>query len=1358
MIGGKKIEAKDGIAVGGDVENSLLVHGDVNVFNLTQVTAEAKTLQADAQPRRLDWENTEARYDTYGVFTSGGGSQDYPTHAALTDWLQDADAPPVFALLGEYGMGKTLECQRLYCWLRDHTEAPVPRVIYLDLRKSPQFRDAERRGKIPLPSASSMIEHLIERDWVESDGSRKPDYADIKAWLAQGALLIVDGLDECLVHLVDSQHTDFLSIWIDLVSDAARVALKHGRSPPRLLVSCRTEFFKNIDDQRKVLKSFENADDRRIGCREFVLKPLTSDRIHRYIQAMSPLLSEKDAQRLIETTHNLGELSQRPITLKFIAENLPRLLEIRETIGAVNAAGLYGLVVEDALSKKDDGRHHLHPEHKRVLLSALACHLWRTGVRTLAHTELNDWLHAWLDAFCRSSPKASRDYAGMLSERLEEDLRTATLVVRQRASDTGEAATDDDAEGFGFAHSSFAEYFLAVYLADAVREDRPDDWEMAIPSVETLDFLVQQLELDQAALPAPRRRDGGLPVTLSRWAKTYRAQASELLLKYALHARGAKVQAPVLPDFRGADLRNAELRGWRFGERFADKATPLLDLAAVQWAGADLRETYFAHVRLDDGDFSGARLDLAAFQHCSAQRSDWRGSDLLGTVFRHCRMPGSHWQPLRQSHRPKVVACSGADALTAALLAPQALLGGPSGLSLTQAVPGSLTSPLTTLPPRLRAAMTSQSGEVRSVALSADGGRVVSGSDDGTVRVLDGSSGECVRELRGHTRRVNSVALSADGGLVVSGSFDGTVLVWDGSSGECLRELRGHKDIVRSVALSADGGRMVSGSYDGTMRVWDVSSGECLRELRGHTRGAKSVALSADGGRVVSGSDDGTVRVWDVSSGECLRELHSNARTANSVALSADGGLVVSGSSDGTVRVWDGSSGEWLRALRGHTRGVNSVALSADGGRVVSGSGDGTVRVWDGSSGECLRELRGNAHEVNSVALSADGGLVVSGSGDGTVRVWDGSNGECLRELRGHKDIVRSVALSVDGGRMVSGSYDGTVRVWDASSGECLRELRGHTREVNSVALSADGGLVVSGSFDGTVRVWGASSGECVRELRGHTRWVRSVALSADGGLVVSGSSDGTVRVWDGSSGECLRELRGNGWEVNSVALSADGGLVVSGSGDGLVRVWDVSSGECVRQLYPNARTANSVALSADGGRVMSGSFHGTVRVWDASSGKCVRELKNKSGVRSDVLSADGGRVVSGSEDGTVRVWDVFSGECVRELRGHTDRVWSVALSADGGRVVSGSEDGTVRCFAAAGGGAATAADLHCVWVAAVGSPNGIPSHASWRPAQGSESDTLISASGDAWRFLSWDVADPAEPSGWRRVPLQGYE
>ena len=44
--------------------------------------------------------------------------------------------------------------------------------------------------------------------------------------------------------------------------------------------------------------------------------------------------------------------------------------------------------------------------------------------------------------------------------------------------------------------------------------------------------------------------------------------------------------------------------------------------------------------------------------------------------------------------------------------------------------------------------------------------------------------------------QVNSVAVSADGSTVVSGSDDRTVRVWDASTGDCRRELRGHTDGV----------------------------------------------------------------------------------------------------------------------------------------------------------------------------------------------------------------------------------------------------------------------------------------------------------------------------------------------------------------------------------------------------------------------------------------------------------------------------------------------------------------------------------------------------------------------------------
>ena len=64
--------------------------------------------------------------------------------------------------------------------------------------------------------------------------------------------------------------------------------------------------------------------------------------------------------------------------------------------------------------------------------------------------------------------------------------------------------------------------------------------------------------------------------------------------------------------------------------------------------------------------------------------------------------------------------------------------------------------------------------------------------------------------------KVKSVAVSGDGKRVVSGSGDKTVRVWDVETGECLKVMEGHTNWVFSVAVSGDGKRVVSGS--GTRR------------------------------------------------------------------------------------------------------------------------------------------------------------------------------------------------------------------------------------------------------------------------------------------------------------------------------------------------------------------------------------------------------------------------------------------------------------------------------------------------------------------------------------------------------------
>jgi WD40 repeat protein len=47
------------------------------------------------------------------------------------------------------------------------------------------------------------------------------------------------------------------------------------------------------------------------------------------------------------------------------------------------------------------------------------------------------------------------------------------------------------------------------------------------------------------------------------------------------------------------------------------------------------------------------------------------------------------------------------------------------------------------------------------------------------VKVWDSHTGAFVRSFRGHTGPVTSVAFSRDGRLLISGSQDGTVKVWD---------------------------------------------------------------------------------------------------------------------------------------------------------------------------------------------------------------------------------------------------------------------------------------------------------------------------------------------------------------------------------------------------------------------------------------------------------------------------------------------------------------------------------------------------------------------------------------------------
>ena len=283
-------------------------------------------------------------------------------------------------------------------------------------------------------------------------------------------------------------------------------------------------------------------------------------------------------------------------------------------------------------------------------------------------------------------------------------------------------------------------------------------------------------------------------------------------------------------------------------------------------------------------------------------------------------------------------------------------------------------------------------------------GRVVSASEDGTVRVWDPARAAAAGPFKSGGRAITCVQSSPCGRHLVAATESGVVRRVDWRTGAELRPLRGgQRGAVRCLAFSPDGRQLASASDDGTVCLWDATAEHAVARTFEHTDAVRCVALSATGELVAAGSDAGVLRVW----GGAATRHTAYDEAVRCVAFSPAEPVLASGSDDGTIRLSD-DRGRAFRCLKGHTGGVTCLAFSRDGRLLASGSGDGTVRVWDVRAGNERHCLRGHPGRVSRVAFSPDGLRVVSSSPDQT-RVWRVGDGGCERTFDGAAD-VRAVA------------------------------------------------------------------------------------------------------------------------------------------------------------------------------------------------------------------------------------------------------------------------------------------------------------------------------------------------------------
>ena len=944
----------------------------------------------------------------------------------LADWAcANGASNRIFALLGSFGAGKTTASQLFVRELLRRREAdpagtPVP--VYLDFRRLNELYLDERTR----PSLAEMI-----RSSLRSNVKDRIDAEQLLAFLRREPCVVVfDGLDEIGTRIGLERLAGLYRELLEIVPNATwEKDAKSGEAdwnacPTRILVTCRTHFFRTHLEQQSTLSDRDRHVALRGGrsgglARTIYMAPFTPDQIRSYFGKELGVEEGERVWQSISRVADLTGLATRPIMARYIAELSPQLQDDLAQGRTINAARVYDHLFEKAVERDNDKKPLLKPRDRARLLEELAEELWRSRAPSLSIDALEDWF----DHYCESAPglrlvAASKPEARGL---LQTELRNANLLVRSQ-----------DRE-FAFVHTSFQEYFLARKFKARLDSDALEAWtESRLPSNETLHFLLDLYAVDRSwpklRSALERSLTRGRPVFWRRFAMAIRAEMS---------GRG---QWFALPD--GADLSGLDLRALEW---------PQQRLTRVDMTGTNLLAGKFTKVEFDRCALEGSNWSNTAVDSCSFRDCDGRPTGLASARFGGCAFEGG---------------CDG------------------NFDDLIFAAPTSdVRMNMEGCERRSDVRVFEASGGLNSATFRADDRLLLTAGHDGMARLWDAATGAELRRFEGHGDWVRSAVFGPDGRTILTAGDDGTARLWDVASEAELRRFEGHRDWVKSAVFAPDGRTILTAGDDGTARLWDWDSEAELLRIKVSDGGINSAVFSTDGRTILTAGDDGTARLWDAADGREVRRFEGQVGVRRAVFGADDRTVLMTGPA-GTV-VWDTASGTELYRLEEQDEAIVSSVFGADGRTILTAGEDGAIRMWDSATGTELRRLDGHQDWVASIVPSSDGRTILTAGDDGTTRLWDAATGTELRRFEEPSDGLTGAVFSADGRAILTSGEDGVVRLWDTATGTELRRFEEHDRMVAAAMLSPDGRTVLTRSAGGTVRLVETANGAELRRIRG---------------------------------------------------------------------------------------------------------------------------------------------------------------------------------------------------------------------------------------------------------------------------------
>lgn len=668
---------------------------------------------------------------------------------------------------------------------------------------------------------------------------------------------------------------------------------------------------------------------------------------------------------------------------------------------------------------------------------------------------------------------------------------------------------------------------------------------------------------------------------------------------------------------------------------------------------------------------------------------------------------------------------------------------------------------------------------VQAVCLCNDGKFVAVGGQDNNVRIwnlpappVEGQEPpKPVKEL-GHGGAINFLATSnANTNWIISGSQDGQMRIWDINNGNVVKQLT-HHAAIESVSQSKDQSRYITVGSNQIVRIFQGDNNQQLPDLKGNIN--SSIAFGASQRNVNLSKKIAAAAKKDLEDAQkrkTTEEENQKKAMEDSTKSEAEFQTKTEAAKQPTIdketadkNLFDGENNKKLAETKQKEAGEKQVSLNKllDEANKVRDQAVAAFNEANTKAQQAIEVLnqaktaatadaantdlaaaveaaQKKADEAEQIKKTAEALKVQKETEQSTAQqnktkgdeekqnadkalndantafnqatekvkqitpIYQKAVDEKLAAERNMKAAKRSVERAmefVNQATQVIPNLEATLRQTEENQKQAEAQLQQSQTIVSesekafhASAISPDGSTVATAGDGLCIQTWDTKTGTPRDVFPNYSSPFRQLAYLADGSIVAT-ANDNTVTVWESLTSWNLVRTVGSIDKpdqiidrVTALDFSHDNKFLATGSGEpsrgGEVKIWSVQDGGLIRALnQPHSDCVYGLEFSPDDQRLASSAADRLIKIFNVNDGSLVKTMEGHTHhVLGLAWRMDGRSLASAGADNVVKIWNARTGDQIATVQGFNKEVTGVQFVAETDQAIAASGSKLVRMF-----------------------------------------------------------------------------